>query len=197
MYHKESWAIKKVDCWRIDAFKLWCWTRLLRAPWTARTSNQSVLKENQPWIFIGRTDAKVEAPVLWPPDVKSWLARKGPDADKTEGESRRGGRGRTWIWANSGGQWWAEASTVLQSMRSQRVLATEHHHHHKVSGNKLEPLWLGQERRQWTQSLIQSPPSLVTGAIYNWIINLKVRTDYKIRWVLTMTCHLWTLITIS
>ena len=47
----ESWAIKKAECQRIDAFKLWCWKRLLRVPWTAWRSNQSILKGNQPWIL--------------------------------------------------------------------------------------------------------------------------------------------------
>ena len=61
--------LKKAEHRRIDAFELWCWRRLLRVPWTARRSNQSVLKEII--IFIGRTDAEAEAPVLWPPNVKS------------------------------------------------------------------------------------------------------------------------------
>ena len=48
MYTCESWTIKKADCQRIDAFELWCWKRLLRVPWTARRSNQSILKEISP-----------------------------------------------------------------------------------------------------------------------------------------------------
>ena len=48
MYRRESWTIKKAECWRIDAFELWCWRRLLRVPWTTRRSNQSVLKEINP-----------------------------------------------------------------------------------------------------------------------------------------------------
>ena len=48
MYGCESWTIKKAECWRIDAFELWCWKRLLRVPWTARRSNQSILKEISP-----------------------------------------------------------------------------------------------------------------------------------------------------
>ena len=48
MYECESWTIKKAECWRIDAFELWCWKRLLRVPWTARRSNQSILKEINP-----------------------------------------------------------------------------------------------------------------------------------------------------
>ena len=54
----------------IDAFELWCWRRLLRVPWTARRYNQSTLKEISPDIFMGRNDAKAEAPVLWPPHAK-------------------------------------------------------------------------------------------------------------------------------
>ena len=54
---------------RIDAFELWCWRRLLRVPWTARRSNQSILKQS--WVFIGRIDSKAETTVLWPPHEKS------------------------------------------------------------------------------------------------------------------------------
>ena len=71
MYGCESWTIKKAECRTIDAFELWCWRRLLRVPWTARRSNQSILKEIQSWVFIGRTDAEAETPLLWPPDAKS------------------------------------------------------------------------------------------------------------------------------
>ena len=52
MYGCESWTVKKAECWRIDAFELWCWRRLLRVPWTARRSNQSVLKEISPGISL-------------------------------------------------------------------------------------------------------------------------------------------------
>ena len=61
--------MKKTESQRIDAFELWCWRRLLRVPWTAMRSKQSVPEEINPEIFIGRTDAI--APVLWPPDEKS------------------------------------------------------------------------------------------------------------------------------
>ena len=60
--------IKKEEHQRNDTFELWCWRRLLRVPWTARRSNQSILKS---WVFIGRTDAEAETPILWPPDAKS------------------------------------------------------------------------------------------------------------------------------
>ena len=70
MYGCESWTIKKAEHQRIDVFELWCWRRLLRVPWTARRSNQSILKD-QSWVFIGRTDVEAETPIFWPPDVKS------------------------------------------------------------------------------------------------------------------------------
>ena len=81
MYGCQSWTIKKVEHWRIGAFELWCWRRLLRVPWTARWSNQSILEEIT-WIFIKRTDVEAEALILWPPDAKNWLFWKDPDAGK-------------------------------------------------------------------------------------------------------------------
>ena len=68
MYGCESWTVKRAERRRIDAFELWCWRRLLRVPWTARGSNQSILKD---WVLFGRTHAKAETPVLWPPHAKS------------------------------------------------------------------------------------------------------------------------------
>ena len=79
MYGCESWTIKKAEHRRTDAFELRCWGRFLKVPWTARKSNQSILKEMNSEIFTGRTDAEAKAPILWPPDVKSWLIRKDPD----------------------------------------------------------------------------------------------------------------------
>ena len=81
MYECDSWTIKKAERWRIDAFELWCW-RLLRVPWTARRSNQSILKEICPECSIGRTDVEADSPILWPLDVKSQLIWKDPDAGK-------------------------------------------------------------------------------------------------------------------
>ena len=67
----EIWTIKKAEHQRIDDFELQCWRTLFRVPWTARRSNQSILKEDQSWVFIGGTDVEVETPILWPPDGKS------------------------------------------------------------------------------------------------------------------------------
>ena len=77
----ESWTIKKAEHQRTDAFELWCWRRLLRVPWMAGRSNKSILKEINP-DFIGRTEAKAETPILWPPDKKSQLTGKDHDAGK-------------------------------------------------------------------------------------------------------------------
>ena len=72
MYGCESWTVKKAERQRIDAFELCYWRRLLRVPWTARKSNQSILKEISPGCSSERlTDAKAETPVLWPPHAKS------------------------------------------------------------------------------------------------------------------------------
>ena len=87
MYGCESWTIKKAERWRIDAFELWCWRRLLRVPWTVRRSKQSIQKEINPEYF-GRTDVEAETPILQPADVKSWLIWKDPDAGKDWGQEK-------------------------------------------------------------------------------------------------------------
>ena len=81
MYGCESWAIKKAERWRIDAFELWCWRRLLRVPWTAGNSNQSILKEISPGCSLEGLMLKLKL-ILWPPHAKSWVTGKDPDAGK-------------------------------------------------------------------------------------------------------------------
>ena len=79
MYGCESWTINKTERGRIDAFELWCWRRLLRVIWTAR-SNQSILKEFSPEYSLEGLMLKLESPILWPPDAKNCLIGKNPDA---------------------------------------------------------------------------------------------------------------------
>ena len=79
MYGCESWTIKKAEYWRFDAFELWCWRRLLRIPWTARRSNQSILKEISPGCSLEGLILKLNTPTLWPLDVKNWLIGKDPE----------------------------------------------------------------------------------------------------------------------
>ena len=83
-YGCESWTVKKAECWGIDAFELWCWKGLLRVPKPAHP------KGDQSWVFIGRTDAGAETPTLWPPNAKSWLIGKSPDAGKDWGQEEKG-----------------------------------------------------------------------------------------------------------
>ena len=127
----ESFTIKKAECQRIDAFELWCWWRLLRVPWTARRSNQSILKEISPEYWLEGLILKLKLQVLGhlTREQTHW---KGPwcwERLKAGGEGDdRGWDGwmasptrRTWIWASSGSWWWTGRPGVLQSMGSQRV----------------------------------------------------------------------------
>ena len=82
MYGCESWTVKKAEHQIIDAFEMWCWRRLLRVPWPARRSNQSILKEINPEYSLEGLMLKLKLTRLWPPDVKNWLIRKDPDAGK-------------------------------------------------------------------------------------------------------------------
>ena len=131
MYGCESWTIKKAERRRIAAFELWCWRRLLRVPWTAKEI-QPVHPKDQSWVFIGRTDAKAETPILSAPHAKSWLT--GKDSWRWEwlgagGEGDDRGwdgwmaspTGWTWVWVNSGSWWWTGRPGMLWFMGSQRV----------------------------------------------------------------------------
>ena len=90
---------------RIDAFELWCWRRLLRVPWTASRSNQSILKEISPGCALEGLVLKLKLPILWPPDTKSWLIWKDPDVGKVWGQEEKGDD-RGWDgWVASPTQW--------------------------------------------------------------------------------------------
>ena len=80
IYGCDSWSVKKAERWRIDVFELWCWRRLLRVPWTARRSNQSILKQISPGCSLEGLMLKLKLQILWPPHVKSWLIGKETDA---------------------------------------------------------------------------------------------------------------------
>ena len=90
IYGFESWIIKKAECWKIDASELWCWRRLLRVPWISKEIKPVHPKGNQAWIFIGRTDAEAEAPILWPPDTKNRFIRKDSDAGQDWRQEEKG-----------------------------------------------------------------------------------------------------------
>ena len=88
MYECESWTIKKAEHW-IDAFELWL-EKTLESPLDCKEIKPVNPKGNQPWIFIGRTDAEAEAPILGPPDVKNWLSGKDPNAGKAWRQEEKG-----------------------------------------------------------------------------------------------------------
>ena len=110
MYGCESWTIKKAEHRRIDAVELWCWRRLLTVPWTARRSYQSILKEISPGCSLEGLMLKLKLQLLWPPDVKSWLIGKDPDAGKYWGQKEKGMTENEMVgwhhWLNGHGSEW-------------------------------------------------------------------------------------------
>ena len=82
VYGCESWTIKQAEHRRLDGFELWCWRRLLQVPWTAKRSNQPILKEINPEYSWEGLMLKLKLPILWPPDLKSQLIGEDPDAGK-------------------------------------------------------------------------------------------------------------------
>ena len=118
--HKESWAPKNWCFWTVVLEKT------LESPLDCKEIKPANPKGNQFWIFIGRTDAEAEIPILWPTDVKSWLIRKDPDAGKYWGQEEKGMTGWgswmaspiqwTWVGVNSRSCWWIARAGMLQSM---------------------------------------------------------------------------------
>ena len=89
MYGCKSWTIKKAECWRIDAFELWCW-RILESPLDYKEIRPVDPKGDQSLVFIGRTDVEAETSILWPPNVKNWLIWKDPDVGKDWRQEEKG-----------------------------------------------------------------------------------------------------------
>ena len=132
MYGCESWTAKKAERWRIDVFELWWWRRLLRVPWTARRSNQSILKEISPGCSLEGLMLKLKLQYF------GHLMRRVDSLEKNLmlGGIGAGGEGNDrgwdgwmasptwwmWVWVNSGSWWWTGRPGVLQSTGSQRVV---------------------------------------------------------------------------
>ena len=139
MYGCESWTVKKAECWRIDAFELWCWRKLLRVPWTARGSNQSILKEISPGISLEEMMLKLKLQYfghlmrrVGSLKKKLWcwegLGAGGEGDDRGWDGWMASLTWWTWVWVNSRSWCWTGRPGVLQFMGSQRVghdLATE------------------------------------------------------------------------
>ena len=131
MYGCESWTVKKAECRRIDAFELWCWRRLLRVPWTARRSNQFILKEINPGSSLEGLMLKLKLQYF------GYLMRRADSLEKTLmlggiGSRRRRGQPGwdgwmasatqwTWGWVDSGSWWWTGRPGVLRFMGFQRL----------------------------------------------------------------------------
>ena len=124
MYGCESWTIKKAECRRTDAFELWCWRRLLRVPWTARRSNQSILKISPGCSLEGlmflATWCK-ELTHLKRPSCWGRLKAGGEGDAKGWGGWMASPIQWTWVWVNSRRGWWTRRPGMLQFMGSQRV----------------------------------------------------------------------------
>ena len=125
-----SWTIKKAEHRRIDAFVLWCWRRLLRVPWTARRSSQSILKEISPEYLLEGLMLQLKLQYFGHLMQRTDSLEKTLMVGKIESRRRGGQRMRwldgittqwTWVWVNSGSCWWTGRPGVLQSMGSQRV----------------------------------------------------------------------------
>ena len=133
MYGYESWTIKTAELRRIDAFELWCWRRLLRVPWTARRSNQSILKDISPGCSLEGLMLKLKlqysghlmrrAYSLGKKNNRCWERLKvGGEGDDRGWDGWMASPTRwTWVWASSGSWWWTGRPGLLQSTESQRV----------------------------------------------------------------------------
>ena len=133
MYECENWTIKKAEHRRIDAFELWCWRRLLRVPWTARRSNQSILKEISPENSLEGLMLKLKfqyfGHLMWRANSFEKTLMLGKiEGGRRRGRERRGWDGWmasptqwTWVWVNCGSWWWTGRPGVLRFMGSQRV----------------------------------------------------------------------------
>ena len=131
MYGCESWTIKKAECRRTDSFELWCWWRVLRVPWTARRSNQSVLKEISFAYSLEGLMLKLKLQYFGHLMLRMDSLEKILMLGKTEGGKRRGGQRMrdgwmasptwwTWVWASSWSWWCTRESGMLKFMESHR-----------------------------------------------------------------------------
>ena len=150
--YKESWVLKNWCFWTVVLEKS------LKSPLDCKEFQTVHQKWDQSWVFIGRIDVLAETPILWPPDVKSWLLEKTLMLGKIEGRRRKGWTGidgwmgsltqSTWVWVDSGSWWWTGRPGVLLFMGSQRV-----RHDWVTELNWLKKMW----RAYKESAVIQEP----------------------------------------
>ena len=131
LYGCESWTLKNAECWRTDAFELWCWRRLLRVPWTTRRSNLSILKEISPEYSLERLmlELKLQYLAIWCEGLTHWKRpwcwerlKVGGERDDREWDGWMAPpTWWTWVWLSSRSWWWTGEPGMLESMGSQRV----------------------------------------------------------------------------
>ena len=175
MYGCESWTIKKAGSWRIDAFELWCWRRLLRVPWTARRSNQSIKRKSvlnilwKDWCWSWNSNTSL---ATWCEELIHLKRPRCWERLKAEGEGdNRGLDGWmasltqwTWVWASSGSWWWTGKPGMLQSMGSQRVRhdwANELKFLQNISANEIEKI-------PWNPRKVSLGSFYLISAIFYW-----------------------------
>ena len=190
MYGCESWTIKTAER-QIDVFELWCWRRLLRVPWTARRSNQSILKEISPGCSLEVLMAEAETPILWPPDAKSWLIWKDTDAGKNWGQEEKGstedemagwhhqidGRESKWTPGAGDGQgglmccnsWGRKESDTIEWLNWTELMQAQTKHDVKMQG--ADSYLPGKERG--LKQILPSGPSEETNPVTTFILDFQ------------------------
>ena len=145
--YKESWALKNWCFWTVVLEKT------LESPLDWKESQPIHHKGGQSWVFIGRTEAEAETPILWPPDAKSWLIWKDPDAGKDWGQEEKGTTEDemvgwsptqwTWVWVDSSSWWWTGGLACCSSWGCTESDMTEWLNWTEVNVRKVNWIWKG------------------------------------------------------
>ena len=191
MYRCENWTVKKAERRRIDAFELWCWKRLLRVTWTARRSNQSILKETNPECLLEGIMLKQKLQYFGHL-MGELIHLKSPWYwERLEAEREGNNRGwdgwmasltqLTWVWINSGSWWWTGKPGVFQSMGWQRV------GHDWATECYWTGLWSPRNFQARILKWVAVPFSRGSSQPRDWTLNylypLGLKDDWNSRWV--------------